>query len=389
MKKLDEIIKKFDNKSFEKHEEWVSFSHPDNKDVTLNLDITKDGEQEMIDEIELNNFLLYKYITGQIIIKENYLEALVDFSNIFDYYDEKSTNIVASGPDYAEKAHYELGAISEEFDPFLTESIHWDNFSTEYFKSIKLNNLSNLIKDDYKSDEFLNKAKDLISIIFYQLSTRHGLRLKLIDLSDYDQFEPDIEEVDTSEIENTIIETSNYDLDLVNYYNRAIQMTNSSFKYLAYFQILECIFDEVYRDETIQDAKSIINSNWFDSRNSDNILELIKVIDRFSKDQNDRSKVKLILEKYFKMNLHNEAYLLAYSDISDKLIQLKLINSENDLKDLQKLGNIIYDIRCEYTHSNRSFPKKKETNVESEKLNEHIELIRLISKVIIENYQKK
>jgi hypothetical protein len=117
-------------------------------------------------------------------------------------------------------------------------------------------------------------------------------------------------------------------------------------------------------------------------------LKLIRLIEKFSKEQNDRIKVKLILEKYFKMNLHDDAFFLAYSDISKLLIDLKLINSETELKDLQKIGSIIYDIRCEYTHSNRKFPKKNEVAIEDEDLEKHIELIRLISKTIIENYRK-
>lgn len=32
------------------------------------------------------------------------------------------------------------------------------------------------------------------------------------------------------------------------------------------------------------------------------------------------------------------------------------ITKDEDLKDLQKIGNIIYDFRCNCTHSNRSFP---------------------------------
>ncbi len=175
---------------------------------------------------------------------------------------------------------------------------------------------------------------------------------------------------------------------MIDYYLRAIHLPNSDFKYIAFFQVLECIFDEVYLAETVQDTHAILNSESFNANNADNIRSLIKLIEKFTKEQNDRSKIRLILDKYFKMNLHDEAYFMAYSNIAKILLKLKLISSEQELKDLNKIGNIIYDIRNEYTHSNRSFPKRKETNVESSKINEHIELIRLISKTIILNYRK-
>lgn len=389
MKELKNILKDYDEDSYRKGDDWISFKHPDNMEIELELDVEKKGKKEYIDEIKLIDFLSAKYITGQFLIRKDYFEAVVDFSNLFDYDDDNSTYIEPNGNDYQNKCHYEIGEVSEEFDSFLTQTIHWDNFSTEYYQTIKIHNLSKLISDGYKDDSFLVQTKNILSTIFYQLISRHDLKIRLLDLDDYDQFEPELDEVDTSKIESTIIEINSYDLDLVNYFNRATHMTDSSFKYLAFFQVLECIFDEVYREETVQDAKSIINSNWFNSQNSDDILKLIKLIDKFSKEQNDRNKIRLILEKYFKMNLHDEAYLLAYSDITDKLLELELIKESKDLKDLQRIGGIIYDIRNEYTHSNRSFPKKTETQIDEKELHEHIELIKMISRVIIENYKKR
>lgn len=367
----------------------VEFNHPDNQDVSLSLDVAKRRNKDCIDEERLNKFLSTKYVLGQAIIRQDYAEVVVGFTNLFDVYDEESIIIEPCGENLETKAFYEISDISEDFDLFLSNTIHWDNFSSEYFKSIKVYNIKQIITDEYRSDEFKKKLQDVLEIISFQLSTKHNLKIRLIDLSDADKFEPDFDEVDTSEIESTIISNSNYDLDLVSYFNQATHMSDSSFRYLAFFQVLECLFDEVYREETIQDAKSIINSNWFNTRNSDHILQLIKLIEKFSKDQNDRSKIRLILDKYFKMDMHDEAFLLAYSDISEIMKSLNLIKEKDELKDLQKIGNIIYDIRCEYTHSNRNFPKRNETKVKKEHLTEHIEIIRLISQAIVENYRKK
>ncbi|MFA7290586.1 MAG: hypothetical protein WC055_17080 [Melioribacteraceae bacterium] len=389
MKDIDLVIKDLAKDSYQREDNYISVIHPDNLDITFELDIETKGKQKLIDEKKLSQFLSVKYITGKFLIRKDYFEAVVDFTNLFDYYDDKSTTIEPNGVDYQNKCHYEIGEVSDEFGVFLNQTIHWDNFSTEYYQSIKLYNLSKLISDDYKSDAFLDKTKDFLSAIFFQLISKYDLRIRLLDLDDYDKFEPELDEVDTSMIESTIIEPNNYDMDLVNYYNSAIHMTDSSFKYLAFFQVIECLFDEVYRDETIQDAKSVINSNWFNSQNSDDILKLIKLIDKFSKEQNDRNKIRLVLEKYFKMNLHDEAYFLAYSDISDKLIALKLIKDSSEIKDLQKVGSIIYDIRCEYTHSNRNFPKRNQTQIDEKELIEHISLIKMFSRVIIENYRKR
>jgi hypothetical protein len=329
MKELTELIRGLSADSFSKDESLITFYHPDNKEIGIDLDIEIEKGVEYIDEKILSDFLSTKYVTGQYIIRENYFETVVDFSNIFDLYDRDSTSIKPCGHNYEDKPFYEIGDISNEFDVFLKQSIYWDNFSSEYFKSIKLHNINQLITDNYKSEAFMKKISDYLSVLFFQLSTRYDLKIKLLDLGDSESFEPEFEEFDTSEIESTIIANNDYDLDLIKYYNRAFQMSDSSFKYLAFFQVIECLFDEVFREETIQDAKAIINSNWFDSHNSDNILQLIKLIDKFSKEQNDRTKIRLVLEKYLKMNIHDEAFLLAYSDISDKLIELDLIRRES------------------------------------------------------------
>jgi hypothetical protein len=389
MKEIELVIKDIKHEYYQIEYNNISLFYPEDLNITLELDIEIIGEKKLIDEEKFSSFLSAKYLTGQFLIRKDYFEAVVDFTNLFDYFDYKSTTIEPNGQNYESKCYYEIGVISNEFSNFLDQTIYWDNFSSEFYKSIKIYNLNKIISDDYKSDSFLDKTKDFLSMIFFQLISKYDLRIRLLNLDDYEKFEPELDEIDTSKIESTLIEPINYDIDLVNYYNRASHMTDSSFKYLAYFQVIECLFDEVYLEETVQDAKSVINSNWFNSQSSDDILKLIKLIDKFSKEQNDRNKIRLVLDKYFKMNLHDDAYILAYTDIAESLIDLKLIKDASEIKDLQKIGNILYDIRCEYTHSNRSFPKRNQTQIDEGELREHISLIKKFSKIIIDNYRKR
>ena len=352
-------------------------------------DVIFDENGEPVNEGFIYAFINFNYILGQSIIRDDYYEIVIECNNILEYYNFNELEINGCGEDYLNKTYYEIGSISTELGVLLKESIYWDHFSPEYYKSIKIHNLNKIIPGSCTEKSFVEKANDYASIILFQIATHHGLNIKRLDLSDSNIFDPEMEEFDSSSISSTIISPNNYDVDLINYYNRANLMPNDSFKYLAFFQVIECLFDEVYRDQTIQDVKSIINSNWFNSQNSENILDLIKLVEKFSKEQNDKNKIRLVFEKYLKLNMHEEAFLLAYSDISDILIELKLIKDKKELNDTLKFGNIIYDIRCEYTHSNRAFPKRKEANIDEEDLLKHIELIKLTSKAIIENYTKK
>jgi hypothetical protein len=385
MKEIEKIKTHFKDIDISIDEDCIVIGHPDNEDVYKTFDLNE--EDKAYDFEEINEFVYSKYVIGRFLFRKNYFETVIAFSNIIDYQDDESTEIKPNGKNHEEKCFYETGAVSEEFGYFLNESIHWDHFSSDYFHSLKIYNIDEIYNIKYTDDKYLKTAIELCSQIFFRLSIKYGINIKLLNLHD-ESFNPEIEEIDTKNIKSTIISSEIYDTDLVHYYNRAIHLPKSSFKYIAFFQVLECIFDEVYLSETIQDTRAILNSDTFDSNNIDNIQSLIKIIDRYGKEQNDRSKIKLILDKYFKMNLHDDAYLLAYSNISSILISLKYVKEESEMKDLQKIGNIIYDIRNEYTHSNRKFPKKKENIVEIDKLDEQIELIRLISKTIILNYKK-
>jgi len=166
-------------------------------------------------------------------------------------------------------------------------------------------------------------------------------------------------------------------------------MEQSEFKYLAFFQVVECLFDEVFKSELVQDIRIIIESDWFSSQNDTHLEEMISIIDKYNREKNDRTKTKLVLERYFKLNVHDEAYNLANKEIFTILNDLKLIKNNSDLKDLQILANLIYDFRCECTHSNRNYPIQRNININEENLNLYIMLIKKIAQKIILNYKKK
>ena len=77
-------------------------------------------------------------------------------------------------------------------------------------------------------------------------------------------------------IEKRCIFTNDYDKDLVEYYYEAMQMDISEFQYMAFYRVIECIFDEVYKYETIQDVKYIINSDTFSSYDDKDIINIVE-----------------------------------------------------------------------------------------------------------------
>lgn len=117
---------------------------------------------------------------------------------------------------------------------------------------------------------------------------------------------------------------------------------------------------------------------------------MIKIIEQYNIKKNDHEKLRLVLERYFKGETHDSAYLTANKDIILILQQkLNLIKKEEDLKNTSNLAKIIYEYRCDCTHSNRKFHTKYKFDKTQDELNNYIELIKLISARIISNYKVK
>ncbi|MBU3823187.1 hypothetical protein KO566_14100, partial [Flavobacteriaceae bacterium XHP0103] len=377
LKELDSEIE------FNIEKDYIHFYYPKYKMDDLEFD-REDSDDETISIIK--EFLSYQYSQGKSIYKKDYYEVIVNVSIYSNFWYDENFTLEPSG-DLDNKIYYEIGSISDDFGIFLDKTIHWDHFEKEYFVSLKIYNADTILKleNGYSKDIF----EKLTNTIFFDLHHKGNYKLNLVDLSDDDKYDFDnYEEPELEEVDDTTVDFSRYDNDLLSYYNRAVNMSDSEFKYLAYFQVLECIFDEVYKFETIEDVRGILQTNWFSSTNDDNIGELIQIVDRYNKEKNDRNKTKLVLEKYFLGALHDEAFFLVNREISELLIDMKLINQNSDIKDLQKLANIVYDFRCNCTHSNRSYPIKESTVISNDNLNQYIELIRKISERIILNYRK-
>ncbi|MGG0847791.1 hypothetical protein [Peribacillus simplex] len=68
---------------------------------------------------------------------------------------------------------------------------------------------------------------------------------------------------------------------------------------------------------------------------------------------------------------------------------MKLINKDEDLKDLQKLVTIIYDYRCKCTHSNRTYPFRSTFEGTNEEISDYISVIKKIAEKVIIDYEKK
>jgi len=383
--KLKDELQKINTEiEFNIDKDYIHFHYPKYNMDDLEFE-REDDDKETINI--LKEFLSYEYSQGKSISKKDYFEIIVNISIYSNFWYDENFELEASG-DLDNKIYYEIGNISDDFGIYLDKTIFWDHFSTEYYVSLKIYNADTTLKLEggQNKDDVYEK---LINTIFFDLHHKGNYKIDVIDLSDDDKYDIDYyEEPELEEVDDTTVDISRYDNDLLSYYNRAVNMSDSEFKYLAYFQVLECIFDEVYKFETIEDVRGILQSNWFSNTNDENIGGLIEIVDRYSKEKNDRNKTKLVLEKYFLGALHDEAYFLVNREICDLLIEMKLIKQNSEIKDLQKLANIIYDFRCNCTHSNRSYPVKESTVISNDNLNQYIEIIRKISERIILNYRK-
>lgn len=381
----EELKKLFKGIVYTIEDDCIDVKHPK---YSVYREITLTDSDELTINSNIALFLSSTYEKGKYYYYDGYFEALVEPSNYQQHFFVEGGLIINSTKDTDKTGvYYEIGELSSDFTKFLEHDLDSDYFYPEHNKSIKIFNVK--LDAQAPQDSYLNSCLYACESAFFEIKRTSDIEINLLDLSDDSIFYDEFDVADVSSITNTEISLGKYDKDLLMYFNRATQMITSEFKYIAYFQVIECIFDEVYLYETVQDAKSIIESGWFRSSEFEHVNKLIKVIDKFNKDQNDKSKTKLVLEKYFRMNMHDDAFLIANQDIIDSLKELELIKNDSDFKDIQRIANILYDIRCDYTHSNRAFPKKRENIISKSHLATHIQIICLVAQKIISNYKKQ
>ena len=342
--------------------------------------------EDIIDDV--NQFLRMKYIKGYCLYYSDYIEFLTSLSNS-DLVDSLvRSNFIIDGKLNINSISYEIGNISDQFFEFIDNTLNILDFdySQSELTTLKIYNVNKTLNIQSDDKQYFNKAINIAKTIIFEISYKTDVCIELLDIS---TAKKDDELKDFSESVKLIdkkIDPTRYDKDLIQYYYRAIQMISSEFKYLAFFQVLECVFDEVFLSETIQDSRRVIESSWFTTQEDKNIEELIKIFERYNSVKNDREKTRIVLDKYFKGEIRKEAYYLTNKEIIEILKKLKKLNDKKDLNDLQKIADVIYDYRCKCTHSNRAFPFRTEFEGSSEELEWYILLIKKVAEIIIINY---
>lgn len=337
----------------------------------------------------IKNFFEFNYVDREYCYTDNYIEIPIEIG-------DSLFGPVSSQPDNLHKngLTFEISRISEFF---WNHSFREQQFDSEEsyidtcISTLKIYNLNKFLKIRLDDPSFLTVALNAAKNILFKLSHQYDAHLHIIQIPDYsDESYNDYHYSNMATLDNIDehILLKLYDQDLINYYYRAINMIESEFKYLAYYQILECIFDEVHLHATVQDVKQIINSDWFSKHRDEDIKTVIEIVNTYNKNRNDREKLTLVLERYFKADLHDKAFLAANRSIIKILKEMNFIKDDKEFKDLRKIVEIIYDFRCKCTHSNRAFPIKKSPQNSDQQLSQYIKLIKKIAEKIIINYEK-
>lgn len=381
---LTEIKGKYEGElDIEVIDDSLCFKHPS---TDIEITLSKDSLDECGSEEEAVNKILkilgLNYITGDCLFDETYFEAIVMVSESH-YVDVGDVCIVDEHAD-PDGTHYEISSSSEEFCYFFDGERAFDYVEADHLTTIKLYNINNIIHFEDRS-KFIDSCKELCKSIFFDICRRSSVALELAALSE-DDSDPFAEIPDKLEVINKTSIVQDYDKDLINYYYRGSRMETSQFKYLSFYQVLECIFDEVYLYETTQDVKSILNSSWFDPRKDDNAQKVISIVERYNKEKNDKAKLLLVLQRFFRGDTHDDVFVAANSEVIGILKDLGEIKKDEEIKDLQKLVGIIYDFRCSCTHSNRKFPKPSVPHA-NDSLELYINLAKKIAETVIVNYR--
>jgi hypothetical protein len=200
MKEIDLLKNEFKDVIFSIDGDRVNVVHPECKDVEKSFSITSKGKSVEFDIEGIRRFLSTKYLFGQSIARSDYFETLVEFANMFEFNESESTTINASGKDFKSLCFYEIGNVSDEFCEFLNMSMDRNNFSAECYHSIKIFNFNSFFRFDLTDRDFYSKIAESCMQVFFTLSSKHGLHLRLINLASDEEFEPEVEEYDTSKI---------------------------------------------------------------------------------------------------------------------------------------------------------------------------------------------
>lgn len=319
------------------------------------------------------------------------------FIKYFGYYTQSSVEVLIKSPklyldsasftktfdNNSNKPNFSIRPISKELHNYIKVYVEYKYDGLDlYDDSISLHIYNVEINNE---EEAFNHAK----MALFELSCNHDV---ILSFNEIPKINDDMNLYDDIHINLEAIKDNNfqisYDSDLVNYYCRADAMNLSEFKYLAFYQVLECIYDEVYSATSVNELKQIIGSSWFSKSKTEDMIKIISMLEKRTNSKNDKEKLNLVLNKFFKGSIHKESFLIInkqiYLILKDRM---KLIKDEDDFYNMQKLVKIIYEFRCDCTHINRKFPNENKTQNDDETIENYIEFIKLISERVIKNYR--
>ncbi|NFN87740.1 hypothetical protein FDF31_11870 [Clostridium sporogenes] len=328
----------------------------------------------------LKNIKIYKYVSGELCYLNDYVEYIISYNDWrYDYLQYQLYGTEENN----NKINYEIGPISKEFLTLIeiNENYDEDICSPKDLVTLKITNINLITGVSIYDKDFLYESDKIAKSVIFDISRKYGVDISMI------RFEFGNSNIDDEVIEKQCTLETSYDKDLIEYYCKANQMDLSEFQYLAFYRVIGCIFDEVYKYETIEDLKYIINSHSFSSYNNEDITNIINTVEKHQKQKNDREKIKLVFERYLKGEVRDETYYLVNKDLIKILKEnLKLIKDKGELKDFQKIGNIVCDFRCKCTHSNRAFNARGNFDGGINELEQYINLIKKICQRIIVTY---
>ncbi|RFB35443.1 hypothetical protein [Brevibacillus sp. VP] len=367
------------------------------EELTLEASDWRAGVSFNTDNIEdtlykFKSFFEGTYIESTAFYEKDYIEFSITFpelENIFGMPSLSETEFLDESNE--DKLYFEINKISEPFfNLMMKDQEYGDEYGYDGYEEVtlKIYNINSELQIELNADDFYEKALHVTKNIIFNLSYKYEIDIKLsneLEGENIDDLIYELSERLESIQEKDMLVTKLYDKDLVNYYYRALQMKDSEFKYMAFYQVLECIYDEVLMANTVESIRQLISSNGFDSNMDENILFIIEKIKLHNSSKKDEDKLKLILDKYFKGTLPDEVFLEVNKDIAELMVDMKKIRDVSELKDLQKLQQTIYRFRCDCTHSNRAYPIKRVEDENS--LSDYINLIKMVSERIILNYR--
>lgn len=340
---------------------------------------------------EINAFFNYTYEKNRCLYGEDYMEYVIDFPELKSIFGYIGLPVIYCPQHYDDKIYFEITKISLPlFNLIMKEQEYGDEEEYEHHENLSLkvynlNSVSNLPCDDSNFKEYaLKVTKDFL----FHLSMKYNINLNIVEKNMYEIDAEDLVSTLYEKLEmiqgNDLVYKQEYDKDLIQYYYQASLMEDSPFKYLAYYQVIECIYDEVLMANTVGDIQQLINSNWFNSNDKADVQKIIEKIKWHNNSKKDEDKLKLVMEKYFRNNASDDVFLEVNKEIITLCKKMKIIKDEIEFKDLQKLQKKIYRYRCDCTHSNRTYPISK--IVDDNSIQDYIKLIKLISERIILNY---